>query len=159
MTLIKKMINGKEYYTDNKVYYTFHQFKNVTDTLWDFACMDLGITKQMGFTSQELKNITDLAGTNSLYPTKFLLLKDGNAIPVPYLESSSNLHLNDIILRSVVDPTVQVPVSPPATTGDSSPDPVKSIADRLQEIEDLHNTKLITDQEYQEKRAKIIAEL
>jgi hypothetical protein len=35
----------------------------------------------------------------------------------------------------------------------------KSAADRLTEIEDLHNRKLMTDPEYQEKRAKIIAGL
>jgi len=34
-----------------------------------------------------------------------------------------------------------------------------SVADRLKEIEDLHDRKLMTDAEYQDKRAKIIAEL
>jgi hypothetical protein len=107
MTLVQKTINGTEYYTDDKVYYTFHQVKVATDTLWRFACMDLGITKKSGFTSQETKNITDLAGIGLLHPTKFLLLKNGNAIPVPYLANSgSNLHPNDIILRSALDPAV-----------------------------------------------------
>ena len=159
MTLVQKSINGTEYYTDDEVYYTFHQVKVATDTLWSFACMDLGITKKMGFTSQELKNITDLAGIGSLHPTKFLLLKNGNAIPVPYLEGSSDLHPNDIILRSAVDPALHKPINPPVTTVVPPSDSTKNVADRLQEIEDLHNLKFLTDPEYQDKRAKIIAEL
>ena len=160
MTLALKPINGTEYYTDGEVYYTFHQVKVATDTLWSFACMDLGITKKMGFTSQELKNITDLAGIGSLHPTKFLLLKNGNAIPVPYLEGSSDLHPNDIILRSAVDPAVPKPINNPSVTTVVPPsDSTKNVADRLQEIEDLHNLKFLTDPEYQEQRAKIIAEL
>ena len=161
MTLVQKPINGTEYYTDDEVYYTFHQVNVATDTLWSFACMDLGITKKIGLTSQELKNITELAGIGSLHPTKFLLLKNGNAIPVPYLKGSSNLHPNDVILRSVVDPAVPKPINPPVTNTNVVPtsDSTKSVADRLQEIEDLHNRKLLTDPEYQDKRAKIIAEL
>jgi hypothetical protein len=151
MTLVQKLINGTEYYTDDKVYYTFHQVKVATDTLWSFACMDLGITKNTGFTSQETKNITDLAGIGPRHPSKFLLLKNGNAIPVPYLANgSSNLHPNDIILRSALDPAVPKPIIPPVTT---------SAADRLKEMEHLRNMKLLTDSEYQDKRAKIIAEL
>ena len=160
MTLFQKTIHGKEYYTDDKVYFTFHQVKSATDTLWNFACMDLGITKKTGFTSQETKNITDLAGIGRLYPTKFLLLKNGNAIPVPYLANgSSNLHPNDIILRSAVDPTVFKPINRSVTTGVSPSVSTESIADRLKEIDDLHNLNILTDPEYQEKRAKIIAEL
>jgi hypothetical protein len=160
MTLIQKSINGTEYYTDDKVYYTFHQVKVATDTLWGFACIDLGITQKTGFTSQETKNITDLAGIGPLHPTKFLLLRNGNAIPVPYLANgSSNLHPNDIILRSAVDPTVSKPIFPPAATAVPPSVSTTSLADRLEQIEDLHNMKLLTDQEHQEKRAKILAEL
>ena len=156
MTLVQKSINGNEYYTDDNVYYTFHQVKAATDTLWNFACMDLGITKNTGFTSQETKDITDLAGISPLHPTRFLLLKNGSAIPVPYLANgSSNLHSGDIILRSVVNPAI----SKPNTTVVSPSVSTKSAADRLQEIEDLHDRKVLTDPEYQEKRAKIIAEL
>ena len=156
MTLVQKSINGTEYYTDNKVYYTFHQVKLTTDTLWNFACIDLGITKKTGFNSDETKKITDLAGISPLHPTKFLLLENGNAIPVPYLSNGgSNLHPNDVILRSAVDPAVLKPmttfVSPSVST--------RSVADRLKEIEDLRKSKLLTDPEYQEKRAKIIAGL
>ena len=155
MTLVQKLIHGKEYYTDNNVYYTFHQVKDTTDTLWSFACMDLDITKKTGFTSQETKNITDLAGIGPLHPTKFLLLKNGNAIPVPYLANgSSNLQPNDIILRSAVTPAA--PAVPTAVSPSVS---AKSVSDRLKEIEDLRDRKLLTNPEYQDKRAKIIAEL
>lgn len=160
MTLVQKPINGNEYYTDDKVYYTFYQVKAATDTLWSFACMDLGITKKTGFTSRETKDITDLAGIGPRHPTKFLLLKNGDAIPVPYLANgSANLHPDDIILRSAVVPRVPEPVSPPVTTVISPSVSTKSVADRLKEIEDLHNMKVLTDVEYQDKRAKIIAEL
>ena len=156
MALVQKTINGTEYYTDDKVYYTFHQVKVATDTLWNFACMDLGITKKTGFTSRETKNITDLAGIGPLNPTKFLLLKNGNAVPVPYLANgSSNIHPNDIILRSVGDPAASKPIIPPVSPSVST----RSMADRLQEIEDLHNRKLLTDSEYRDKRDKLLAEL
>jgi len=157
MTLVQKTVNDTKYYTDGNVYYTFHQVRAAEDTLWSFACIDLGITKNIGFTSQELKNITDLAGISPLHPTKFLLLENGNAIPVPYHNGSSNLHVNDIILRSAVNPTVPKPMNsnPSVPASDST----QSIADRLVEIEDLRTRKLLTDPEYQDKRAKIIAEL
>ena len=159
MTLVQKSINGNEYYTDDKVYYTFHQVKAATDTLWSFACMDLGITKKNGFTSQETKDITDLAGISSLHPTRFLLLKNGSAIPVPYLANgSSDIQPDDIILRSVAAPGAP-DVSKPVSTVVSPSVSTKSVADRLKEIEDLRDRKLLTDPEYQDKRAKIIAEL
>lgn len=152
MALVQKPLHGTEYYTDDKVYYTFHHVKAVTDTLWSFACMALGITKKTGFTSQETKNITDLAGIGPRHPTRFLLLRNGNAIPVPYLPNgSANLHPDDIILRPTVAPGVPKPIIPPVST--------QSVADRLQEIEGLHTRKLLTDPEYHDKRAKIIAEL
>lgn len=159
MTLVQKYINGTEYYTDNKVYYTFQQVEVATDTLWSIACKALGITKKTGFNSQETKDITDLAGIGSLHPTRFLLLKDGNAVPVPYLANGSpDFDSNDIMLRSAVSPmgsAVPKPVNSTVPPSGST----KSVADRLKEIENLHNMKLITDSEYQDKRAKLIAEL
>jgi hypothetical protein len=152
MALVQKTINGTEYYTDDKAYYTFHQVKLATDTLWDFARLDLGITKKTRFTSQETKDITDLAGIGPRYPTKFLLLKNGNAVPIAYLANGSpHFQPDDIILRSAVDPGVPKPATLPVST--------QSLADRLQEIEDLHKRKLLTDPEYQEKRARILAAL
>ena len=160
MTLIQKSINGTEYYTDDTVYYTFHEVKAAQDTLWSFACTELGITRETGFfTSQETKNITDLAGIGSLHPTQFLLLRNGDAIPVPYLNGSSDLHLNDIILRSAVAPAVGEPIIPPVPTVVPSSVLSKSVADRLKEVDELHDRKLLTDPEYQEKRTKLIAEL
>jgi hypothetical protein len=160
MTLVQKSINGTEYYTDDHIYYTFHHVKDAKDTLWSFACMDLGITKKTGFTSQETKDITDLAGIGSLHPTKYLLLQNGNAIPVPYLANSgSDLHPNDIILRSAVAPTLSKPMLSPVTAVIPPSGSTTSVADRLKEIEDLHDRKLLTDPEYQDKRAKVIAEL
>ncbi|SRR6266536_812821 len=160
MTLVQKPINGTEYYTDDNVYYAFHQVKGATETLWSFACMDLGIIKKTGFTSQETKDITDLAGIGPRHPTKFLLLKNGNAIPVPYLANgSANLHPNDIILRFTVAPADPKSMIPPATGGVAPSLSTESVADRIKEIENLHNMKLITDPEYQNKRAQIIAEL
>jgi hypothetical protein len=160
MTLVQKPINGTEYYTDDNVYYTFHRVKDAKDTLWSFACLDLGITKETGFTSQETKNITDLAGISPLHPTKFLLFRNGNAVPVPYLANgSSDLHANDIILRPAVDPAVSKPIIPSVTTVVPASFSTKSVVDRLKEIEDLHDRKLLTDPEYQDKRVKIVAEL
>jgi hypothetical protein len=121
MALVKKLINGTEYYTDDKVYYTFHQVKGVQDTLWSFACIELGLTSQTRFDSQETKNITDLAGIGPLHPTRFLLLRNGEAIPVPYLNGSSNLQPDDIILRSVVAPAVSRPIIPPMTVVSADP--------------------------------------
>lgn len=159
MALVQKNINGTEYYTDDKVYYTFHRVQSATDTLWDFACVALGITKTTGFNSQETKAITDLAGIGPRYPSRFLILKNGNAIPIAYLfNGSPNLRPNDIILRSA-DSLVASAVSTPITTVVHPSDSTKSIAERLKEIENLHNMKLITDSEYKAKRAKLIAEL
>jgi hypothetical protein len=152
MTLVQKVINGTEYYTDDHAYYTFYQVKGPQDTLWSIACMELGITKHTGFDSKETKNITDLAGIGPLHPTKFLLLRNGDAVPVPYRNGSSSLQPNDIILRSAVAPGAVTTVVPPSVS-------TKSVADRLREIENLHNMKLLTDPEYQDKRATILAEL
>ena len=163
MTLVQKSINGNEYYTDDKVYYTFHQVKVATDTLWDFACKALGITKETGFNSQETKDITDLAGIGPLRPTKFLRLKNGDAIRVAYLANGSpNLQPNDIILRSAVSPVappVPKPITPPVTTVVPPSESSRSVAERLKEIENLHNMKLLTDSEYKDKRARLIAAL
>lgn len=156
MTLVQKSINGNEYYTDDKVCYTFHQVKAATDTLWNFACMDLGITKKTNLTSRETKNITDLAGIGPRHPTKFRLLKNGDAIPIPYLPNgSADLKPDDIILRLAVAPDASKPFAATVSSSAST----KSVVDRLKDIEDLRNMNILTDLEYQDKRAKIIAEL
>ena len=67
--------------------------------------MDLGITKRSGFTTEETARINDLAGTGTKQKTKYLLLKNGNAVPVPYhITGAADLHVNDIILRRVPAP-------------------------------------------------------
>lgn len=160
MTLVQKPLNGNEYYTDDKVYYTFHQVKATTDTLWGFACMGLGITRKTGFNSAEIKKITDLAGIGPLHPTKFLLLKNGDAIPVPYLANgSADLHPDDIILQSADAPETSKPILASGNTVVTPSVSKQNAADRLKEINDLRNMKLLTDPEYQDKRAKILAEL
>jgi len=115
----------------------------------------LDVTNKSRFTSQETKDITNLAGIGPLHPTKFFLLKNGDAISVPYLPNgSADLHPEDIILRSVIAPAAEPVVafvSPSAST--------KSVADRLKDIEELRNMNVLTDLEYQDQRAKIIAEL
>ncbi len=105
MTLVQKNINNTMYYTDGVNYYTFHQVTSTTDALWMFACMDLGITKRSGFTTEETARINDLAGTGLQQKTKYLLLKDGQAVPVPYLNVGlADLHVGDVLLRKVTPP-------------------------------------------------------
>lgn len=155
MTLVQKTINDHDYYTDDKVYYTFQRVNVATDTLWSFACTALGIPRKSSFSSQETKDITDLAGIGPFRPTRFLLLKDGKAIPVAYLANGSpDLVPNDIILRLAASP-----LAPEVSKPGRLPDSTKGNADRLEEIEDLHKRKLLTDAEYQDKRTKLIAEL
>lgn len=158
MTLVQKSINAKEYFTDDKVYYAFHRIKVSPDTLWNFACMALGITKKTDFNSQETKDITDLAGIGPLHPTRFLLLRNGNASPVAYLANGSpNLQPNDILLWSTVSPVASA-ISKPVPVVHLSAS-TRSIAERLKETENLHNMELLTDPEYRDKRARLIAEL
>ena len=106
MTLVQKTINNTAYYTDNVNYYTFHVVSSKSDALWTFACMDLGITKRSGFTTEESARINDLAGTSTQQRTKYMLLKNGAAEQIPYLVTGNpNIHINDIILRHVPAPT------------------------------------------------------
>ena len=62
-------------------------------------------------------------------------------------------------MQPAVDPAVSKPIIPPVTTVVPLSVSTTSVADRLKEIEDLHNMKLLTDPEYENQRAKIIAEL
>ena len=107
MTLVQKNIGNTTYYTDGVNYYTFHVVSSKSDALWIFACMDLGITKRSGFTTEESARINDLAGTGIQQKTKYLLLKNGQAVPVPYLNVGlADLHVGDILLRHVAPPSV-----------------------------------------------------
>jgi hypothetical protein len=106
MTLIQKNISNVPYYTDGKNYYTFHVVNSKSDALWIFACMDLGITKRSGFTTEESAKINDLAGIGLQQKTKYLLLKNGQAVQMPYNFTVPDIHPGDIILRHVSPPAV-----------------------------------------------------
>jgi hypothetical protein len=109
MTLVQKNIGNTAYYTDGVNYYTSHVVGSKSDALWIFACMDLGITKRSGFTTEESARINDLAGTGIQQKTKYLLLKNGQAVPVPYLNVGlADLHISDILLRHVAAPAALV---------------------------------------------------
>ena len=142
-------------------------YANVTgdQTLQDYAatlasgsgCADVdisvGVTRQgrFGLPSQGSARASFTGINNG--PVK---IESTNAVPISYLANgSSNLHPDDIILRSAEAPTASKPVITDVLTSPAT----KSVADRLKEIEDLYNRKLLTDPEYQEKRAKVIAEL
>ena len=105
MTLVQRTINNTAYYTDGVTYYTFHVVNSSSDPLYIFACRDLGITKTSGWTTEESTRINDLAGTGLQQKTKYLLLKNGQAAPVPYFVfGKADLHVNDILLRHVATP-------------------------------------------------------
>jgi hypothetical protein len=71
MTLVQKNIGNTTYYTDGVNYYTFHMVNSKSDALYIFACMDLGIAKRSGFSSEESASINDLAGTGVNQRTKY----------------------------------------------------------------------------------------
>ena len=105
MTLVQKNIGNAAYYTDGVNYYTFHVVSPKPEPLYVFACKDLGITKSSGFTTEETARINDLAGTGVQQKTKYLLLKNGQAVPVPYhITGLADLHGGDILLRHVSPP-------------------------------------------------------
>ena len=107
MTLVQKTLGNTTYYTDGVNYFTFHVINSKSDPLWIFACMDLGITKRSGFTTEETARINDLAGGTGLFEkTKYLLLKNGQAVPMPYNFTVPDLHPGDVILRQVAPPAV-----------------------------------------------------
>jgi len=106
MALVQKTIGNTTYYTDNVSYFTFHIIKSRKDPLYLFASQDLGINKTANFTPDEAARINDLAGTNLPHKTKYLLLKMGEAIEMPYRGSVPDINPGDIILRRVNPPTV-----------------------------------------------------
>jgi len=106
MALVQKTISNKAYYTDGLNFYTFHVINSKSDPLWKFATKDLGINKASGFTPDEETRINDLAGTGMYQKTKYLLLKNGQAVPIPYNLTVPDLHPGDIILRKVASPSV-----------------------------------------------------
>ena len=73
--------------------------------------------------------------------------------PVPHPLSQSSP------FSPVQTPPRPDPAVPPVPTVAAPSVSTKNVADRLQEIEELHDRKLLTDPEYQAKRAKLIAAL
>lgn len=106
MALVQTTIGNTAYYTDGVNYYTFHTIQTKTDPLYIYACMDLGITKRSGFTSDEQARINDLAGTGMHQKTKYLLLENGQAVPMPYNLTLPDINPGDVILRKVPAPAV-----------------------------------------------------
>lgn len=106
MTLVQKTINNTAYYTDGVNYYTFHIINSKSDPLYIFACMDLGIARRSNFTPEEQAKINDLAGTGMYQKTKYLLLRNGQAIPMPYNLTMPDFHPGDVILRPVSPPSM-----------------------------------------------------
>ena len=104
MTLVQKTINNISYYTDGVNYYTSHRVNSKSDPFYIFACRDLGITKTSGWTTEEEARINDLAGTGMYQKTKYLLLKNGQAVQMPYNFTVPDIHPGDIILRQVPPP-------------------------------------------------------
>lgn len=104
MALVQKNISNVAYYTDGVNYYTFH-LVNKNDALWTYACSDLGITKRSGFTAEETAQINELAGTGIYQKSKYRLLKNGQAIPMPYKLSIPDIKAGDVVLRQVPAPS------------------------------------------------------
>ena len=124
MTLVQKNINNKQYYTDDVNYYTFHVVGLKPEPLYEFACRDLGITKRSGFTQDEETRINDLAGTGAgvQQKTKYLLLKNGQAVTVPYHNiGKADLHAGDILLRKVSHPSAAGLIKCPHCESDTPP--------------------------------------
>ena len=105
MALVQKTIGNTTYYTDGVNYYTSHMVSSKSDPLWKFAAQDLGINKATGFTPDEETRINDLAGGIN-QKTKYLLLKNGQAVPMPYNFTVPDINPGDIILRHVAPPSV-----------------------------------------------------
>ena len=112
MALTQKTIGNASYYTDGLSYYSFHVINSTNDSLWKFAAQDLGINKTSGFTPDESTRINDLAGTGMYQHTKYMLLKDGQAVQIPYNLTVPILHPGDIILRKVPSPSTGLVLCP-----------------------------------------------
>ena len=126
MALAQRTVGNTVYYTDGVNYYTFHTVNSTADTLWMFACLDLGISKRSGFSTEESARIHDLAGSGLAQKTKYRLLKDGQARDVPYHNTgSADLRPGDVILRQVPPPGVGL-VKCPHCASSVPPGPVCS---------------------------------
>ena len=95
MTLSIINLNNVQYYYDSGNYYTFHIVSKPEDGLYLFAARDLGINKTSGFSTEESARIKDLQ-------TKYLVLKNGQAVPIRYpIRDLPDIKRDDVILRKV----------------------------------------------------------
>ena len=125
MALAQRTIGNTAYYTDGVNYYTSHIVSSKSDPLYIFACRDLGINKTSGFTPDEQARINDLAGTGMYQKTKYLLLKNGQAVQMPYNLTVPDINPGDVILRQVPPPAVGL-VKCPHCASSVPPGPVCS---------------------------------
>ena len=125
MALAQRTIGNTVYYTDGVNYYTSHIVSSKSDPLYIFACRDLGINKTSGFTPDEQARINDLAGTGMYQKTKYLLLKNGQAVQMPYNLTVPDINPGDIILRQVPPPAMGL-VKCPHCASSVPPGPVCS---------------------------------
>jgi len=113
MTLVQQTINNVQYYTDGANYYLFYVVNVPKSALMEFACRELGIPLKPSFNPDESARINQLAGTGVQQKTVYQLLKNGQAVPVPYhLVGAPKLNTGDILLRKVNPPAGSV--TPPA---------------------------------------------
>jgi hypothetical protein len=105
MPLAQKIVGSTTYYTDGVNYYLFHPVNAPKDALTEFACRELGIPMKPKFTEEESKRLAQLAGTGVQNKTKYELLKNGQAVPVPYhVTGHPAIQKGDILLRRVAPP-------------------------------------------------------
>jgi hypothetical protein len=127
VSLVQKSIGNTTYYTDGVNYYTFHVVRSKDDALWKFACIDLGIVGKPTVTEQQAR-VNDLAGTGVNHRTKYLLLKNGQAVAIPYHNTGNAiLNVNDVILRRVAPPPSVGLVKCPHCASSVLPGPVCSM--------------------------------
>ena len=123
MSLVQKTIGNTTYYTDGVNYYTFHVVRSKDDALWKFACIDLGIVGKPTSTEQQAR-VNNLAGMGVNQRTKYLLLKNGQAVAIPYQKTGNAiLNVNDVILRRVDPPAAAGLVKCPHCASSVPPGP------------------------------------
>lgn len=93
MALNPTTILNRTYYTDGKKYYTPFAVNDARTAITEFACLLLGFTKKANFTPDELTRIN-----NKVNSTKFELLKNGRAVPLPMKGGYPDVRPGDYLL-------------------------------------------------------------
>lgn len=131
MPLVQKAIGSTTYYTDNVNYYLYHVVNVPKHALTEFACRELGIPMKSEFTLDESAKLAQLAGTGVQNKTKYELLKNGQAVPVPYhLTGHPDIHPGDIILRKVAPPPATGLIKCRHCNSDTPPGPTCKVCGR-----------------------------